>query len=72
MVIELVPGDATKTTKIGASLPPDLLMELVRFLRDNMDVFAWSPNDLVGIDPAIVEHRLNVIWRRREILDPLD
>ena len=30
------------------------------FLRANLDVFAWSPNDLVGIDPSVIEHRLNV------------
>ena len=30
------------------------------FLRDNQDVFAWSHEDMLGIDPSIIVHKLNV------------
>ena len=30
------------------------------FLRDNQDVFAWSHEDIPGIDPSIMVHKLNV------------
>ena len=30
------------------------------FLRNNQDVFAWTHEDMLGIDPSIIVHRLNV------------
>ena len=33
---------------------------LVAFLRMNQDVFAWSHDDMPGIDPSVMVHRLNV------------
>src|SRR6187397_1022810 len=35
-------------------------MKLIACLRDNSDVFAWSTDDLKGIDPRITVHRLNM------------
>ena len=34
--------------------------ELLVFLRNNIDVFAWSTYDALGIDPEFICHRLNV------------
>ena len=33
---------------------------LTAFLRDNQDVFAWSHEDMLGINPSIIVHKLNV------------
>ena len=33
---------------------------LVRFLRENTDVFAWSHEDTPGINPTVITHHLNV------------
>ena len=33
---------------------------LTAFLRANQDVFAWSHEDMPGIDPSIMVHKLNV------------
>ena len=33
---------------------------LANFLKDNQDVFAWSHEDMSGIDPSVMVHRLNV------------
>ena len=30
------------------------------FLKENQDVFAWSHEDMLGIDPSVMVHRLNV------------
>ena len=30
------------------------------FLKEQKDVFAWSHEDMPGIDPSIIVHRLNV------------
>jgi hypothetical protein len=31
---------------------------LVEFLRENIDIFAWSPSDMPGIPREVVEHAL--------------
>jgi hypothetical protein len=40
------------TTQIGSELPANLENELVTFLRKNVDLFAWTPADMPGIDPS--------------------
>ena len=49
-----------RMTRMGtlASLP--IRQALAAFLRMNQDVFAWSHEDMLGIDPSIIVHRLNV------------
>ena len=32
----------------------------MRFLRANKKVFAWEPDQLVGVPRGIIEHHLNV------------
>ena len=34
--------------------------DLANFLRRNQDVFVWSQEDMPGIDPSVIVHRLNV------------
>uniref|UniRef100_A0A2N9I4E8 RNA-directed DNA polymerase n=1 Tax=Fagus sylvatica TaxID=28930 RepID=A0A2N9I4E8_FAGSY len=58
--IELEDGRPERTTKIGAHLPPEMKESLVQFLKDNKDVFAWSHEDMPGINPSIISHKLNV------------
>ena len=38
--VELVEGEATKTTRIGTMLSPEMKTRLVQFLKENLDVFA--------------------------------
>ena len=47
-------------TRMGtlASLP--IRQDLVGFLRMNQDVFAWSHEDMPGIDSSVIVHILNV------------
>ena len=33
---------------------------LIQFLKNNKDVFAWSHEDMLGINPSIISHKLNV------------
>ena len=48
-----------KTVQIGSRLSLPLREQLVSFLQYK-DVFAWSYEDMPGIDPRIMVHRLNV------------
>ena len=47
-------------TYIGSKLAKDLRSLLIHFLKQNKDVFTWNQEDMGGIDPAIITHRLNV------------
>ena len=49
-----------QTIKIGSKLPPELQDEFIKFLREYKDVFAWSHEDMLGINPSIMVHCLNV------------
>ena len=49
-----------RTTRMGTLANPTIRQDLVGFLRMNQDVFAWSHEDMPGIDPSIIVHRLNV------------
>ena len=59
-VVELVEGQVTKTTRIGTTLNPEMRARLIQFLKENLDVFAWSHEDMPGIAPEIIQHKLNV------------
>ena len=58
--IELVEGSPKKTTQIGTNLSPETKERIVNFLKDNLNVFAWSHEDMLGILAGIIQHRLNV------------
>ena len=45
---------------IDSKLAEDLRSLLTHFLKQNKDVFPWKQEDMGGIDPAIITHRLNV------------
>ncbi|KAL0437526.1 UNVERIFIED_CONTAM: Transposon Ty3-G Gag-Pol polyprotein [Sesamum radiatum] len=49
-----------RTTKIGTSMRPSTEEQLIRFLKENQEVFAWTMTDLHGISPDVITHRLNV------------
>ena len=49
-----------RTTKIGTLASPTICQELMAFLRSNRDIFTWTNEDMPGIDPSIIVHRLNV------------
>ena len=49
-----------RTIRIGMLASQLVRQALITFLRENQDVFAWSHEDMLGIDPSIIVHRLNV------------
>ena len=46
--------------KIGTLANPAVRQALTTFLKSNQDVFAWSHENMPGIDPSVMVHRLNV------------
>ncbi|XP_065033898.1 uncharacterized protein LOC135666260 [Musa acuminata AAA Group] len=49
-----------QTVRVGSELPEREREQLVGLLRENVDIFAWSPSDMGGVDPEVAEHHLNI------------
>ena len=45
---------------IGSKLEKGIKSSLIRFLKQNMEVFAWKQENMGGVDPAVITHKLNV------------
>ena len=57
-VINLGSKEDRKEVKIGALLSPLVKESLIKLLKEFPDVFAWSYQDMPGLDTDIVEHHL--------------
>ncbi|KAL0449956.1 UNVERIFIED_CONTAM: hypothetical protein Slati_1552000 [Sesamum latifolium] len=58
--IQIIPGDPDKTMQIGSHLGEEAKKEITLYLQRNADIFAWTPQDLEGIDPQVITHHLNI------------
>ena len=45
---------------IGSKLAKDVRELLIRFLKQNIEIFAWKQEDMGGIDPSLITHKLNI------------
>ncbi|CAA0807098.1 Unknown protein, partial [Striga hermonthica] len=50
----------TKSLRIGRNMGEPIRSRLITFLIENADVFAWTHEDMVGIDPDLACHSLRV------------
>ena len=48
--------DPEKFTRIGTGIKEKAREDLIQFLRKSIDVFAWSHDDMPGIDPSVITH----------------
>ena len=58
--ISLDESNLERCIRVGVDLERKIKEDLVQFLKKNIDVFAWSHEDMPGIDPSVITHRLNV------------
>ena len=63
----LAKDETAKTTRIGITLSPKMRAKLVQFLQENLDVFAWSHEDMPGIPTEVIQHKLNVNPERKPV-----
>ena len=67
--------ESTQVLKLSENLSCELKEELTCFLMANLDVFAWTHKDMVGIHPDIMCHQLNIcldfkpIWKKMRAMD---
>jgi hypothetical protein len=51
---------ADQRVLLGSQLSDEQEKTLLRFLFNNKDIFAWTANDLCGVNRDVIEHSLNV------------
>ena len=52
--VELVDREQMKTTRVGTIMNVDTRKKLVQFLKENLDIFSWSHEDMPGISLEII------------------
>ena len=52
--------DPEKFFHIGSRLPQQEKKELIEFLKQNIDIFAWNTYEALGVDLEFIFHHLNV------------
>ncbi|RVW25856.1 Retrovirus-related Pol polyprotein from transposon 412 [Vitis vinifera] len=63
--------DQLRELKIGSPLSTDERDRLIHVLRSYSDVFAWSYEDMPGLDPSIVQHHLPILQHARPVKQKL-
>lgn len=49
-----------RITRICTLANPLVRLELTFILKNNLDIFSWSHENILGIDPSIMAYLLNV------------
>ena len=57
--VRIIPDD-DKSFLIGVSVKDKERSEMLLFLMQNVNVFAWSPYEVLGVDPKFIVHKLNM------------
>ena len=52
--------DTDRYFQIGTSMKNQDKVEMLLFLLKNVDVFAWSPYEVPGVDLEFIVYKLNV------------
>ena len=63
--------DQPRKLKIGPPLSIDERDILIHLLKSYLDVFAWSYEDMPGLDPSIVQHHLPILPHARPVKQKL-
>ena len=57
--VKILP-DVDRYFQVGVSMRDEDKVETLLYLMQNVDVFAWSPYDVPGVDLEFIVHKLNV------------
>ena len=66
-IMKLVEGETVRTTRIRTTLSPEIRTRLIQFLKENLNVFAWSHKDMPRISTKVIQHRLNLDPEKKPI-----
>ncbi|XP_073224460.1 uncharacterized protein [Cicer arietinum] len=59
-IVNLGTEEGRKEIKVGTILKKEVYHKLIQLLHEYKDVFAWSYQDMPGLDTSIVEHKLSL------------
>ena len=59
MKVKILP-DTDRYFQVGSSMKDCDKIKMLLFLIQNVDMFAWSPYEVPGVDPEFIVHKLNV------------
>ena len=74
--IPLDENNPERYTRIRVDMEKKTKQDLVQFLKKSIDVFVWSHEDMPGINPSVITHRLNVypsskpVWQKKKVFAP--
>ena len=61
---------------IGAGCSPDEIKEYTELFKEFCDIFSWSYEEMLGIDPRIVKHEIETypdakpVWKHLRAVNP--
>ena len=70
-IVDLGTTDQPRELRISTTLSADERDSLLRLLRSYLDIFAWSYEDMPGLDPSIVQHHLLFVPYARPVKQKL-
>ena len=65
--IVLDENNPERCTRVGADLEEKTKKDLINFLKKSIDMFAWSHEDMPGIDPSVITYYLDVYLSSKPI-----
>ncbi|RVX02824.1 hypothetical protein CK203_023128 [Vitis vinifera] len=70
-IVDFGTAELPKELRIGSNLSTDERDNLIQLLGYHLDIFAWSYEDMSGLDPSIVQHRLPLLPHARPVKQKL-
>ena len=70
-IVDFGTADQPRELRIGSDLSVDERDSLIQLLIAYLDVFAWSYEDMLDLDPSIIQHRLPLLPYARPIKQKL-
>ncbi|XP_058084604.1 uncharacterized protein LOC131232396 [Magnolia sinica] len=67
VTVPLKDADPSRTIQLRSSLNSEQRAQMLTFLQHHKDVFAWSHQNMSGIPPEIMVHKLNVDPKRKPV-----
>ena len=58
--VNLGTNEAPKPVNVAKELPREEKMAMIELLKEFRDVFAWSYEDMRGLDPQLYQHQINL------------
>src|SRR4051812_47825937 len=68
--INLGDGFTPKPIFVGEGLSPSEREDLIKLIREYIDVLAWNYEDMPGLDPQVATHRLNIDPEKKPFKQP--